>query len=345
MVRGLTKLHNSASVVTQEALIGGNSFPLFCGVHYLEKNIRGSSSSYLVLFLVNLCLGESMSSAKEPVSKDAYWIDKLRALALDVFSRVNVLLGKPTAFDLVKRGAAGDETLQIDATAENAIIEFCRRLPIPSTLISEEAGILEIQPTVQKSTSIPMKHVWVIADPVDGSKNAQQGIPFFNTSIAIAQRPRIEDLQAGVVLNLRTRDEYVVERGVGAYTNQKPAHPSATRSLKNSLVGTAFTKADFAIPSKTSRLLQRAHKIRGMGAVAEELCFVGSGSLDLFVYLHNKLRFIDIAAAKVFVEQAGGVITDHKGVPHQGEIFVNKKVKVIASANKSLLRSVLKILL
>ena len=252
---------------------------------------------------------------------------------------------KSNAFDILRRGASGDDTLLIDELAEHEILNFCKKLPIPSTLISEEAGLVEVKPQTEKSTEIGCKHIWVIADPIDGSKNAQRGIPFFNTSIAIATGPSINDLKAGVVLNLRSGDEYLVERDVGAWLNQEKAVPNPTTKLKESIIGTEFVNDDFNLNSVTREILTNVHKIRAMGAVAEELCLIGTGGLDSFIYLHKDLRLLDIAAAKVFVEEVGGVVTDENGKLHSGEISLTTRMKVIATANPELLRVILEILL
>jgi myo-inositol-1(or 4)-monophosphatase len=127
--------------------------------------------------------------------------------------------------------------------------------------------------------------------------------------------------------------------------NQKKANPNLTADLKTSVVGTEFVPNDFELNSFSQKVFSKVHKIRAMGAVAEELCLVGTGGLDSFIYLHKKLRFIDIAAAKVFVEEAGGVITDEKGKIHDGEISLTKRMKVLAAATPSLLRALLEVLL
>jgi myo-inositol-1(or 4)-monophosphatase len=258
---------------------------------------------------------------------------------------VQEIVNKEDAFEILRTGASGDDTFRLDEVAEKEILNFCKDLPLPSTLISEEIGTVEITPETQKSTNIGSNHLWVVADPIDGSKNAQRGIPFFNTSIAIATGPSIKNLQAGIVLNLCSGNEYVVERDRGSWYNRKKASPSPTIHLKTSILGTEFVPNDFDPNSISRKVLTNVYKIRAMGAVAEALCLIGTGGLDVFIYLHKPLRFLDIAAAKLFIEEAGGIITDVKGEPIVGEISLDRRMKVLASATPELLRALLEILL
>ncbi|MHA1916763.1 MAG: inositol monophosphatase family protein [Candidatus Ranarchaeia archaeon] len=270
------------------------------------------------------------------------WITRLRKVVNNITNNVSKLIEKGIAYEYLKIGASGDKTLRIDYNAEKEIIDFCKSLPIPVTLISEERGILEIEPTTNKSNNINEKHLWVIADPIDGSRNAKREIPFFNTSIAIANGPNIENINAGIVFNLISKDEYFAEKGIGSFKNLKKVYPSKIDSLKKSIMGVDLLNTDFEEDSKLLDICKNVMKIRNMGAVAEEICFVGAGSTDLYIYLNNKLRVLDIAAAKLFVEEAGAIITDETGKPHIGEVNLLTKMKMIVTANKSLFNEVSK---
>ena len=42
---------------------------------------------------------------------------------------MNKIVKKGTAFEALGIGASGDETLRIDAVAEEVILDFCKKLP------------------------------------------------------------------------------------------------------------------------------------------------------------------------------------------------------------------------
>src|SRR3990172_13330665 len=73
-------------------------------------------------------------------------------------------------------GAAGDKTYAIDKLAEEIIIDGLKKSGEPLSVISEEIGLIELNGGGKKA----------LIDPIDGSKNAVTGIPFYCTSIAIA---------------------------------------------------------------------------------------------------------------------------------------------------------------
>jgi myo-inositol-1(or 4)-monophosphatase len=65
--------------------------------------------------------------------------------------------------------------------------------------------------------------------------------------------------------------------------------------------------------TKTTNLCQAVRRIRILGCVSLELCYVASGKLDAFVDVRGSLRLTDVAAGKLIVEEAGGKVSDEKG--------------------------------
>ena len=59
----------------------------------------------------------------------------------------------------------------------------------------------------------------VLIDPVDGSRNAVSGIPFYCTSIAVADGNTVGDIELAYVVNLINGDEFWAEKGKGAFLN------------------------------------------------------------------------------------------------------------------------------
>jgi myo-inositol-1(or 4)-monophosphatase len=64
---------------------------------------------------------------------------------------------------------------------------------------------------------------------------------------------------------------------------------------------------------ETTTLCKKVRRIRILGSVALELCYVAAGKLDTFVDVRGSLRLTDIAAGKLIIEEAGGTVTDGNG--------------------------------
>jgi myo-inositol-1(or 4)-monophosphatase len=149
--------------------------------------------------------------------------------------------------------------------------------------------------------------VWII-DPLDGTTNYLHGYPVYAASVAVALEGRLE---AGVVLNGATGDEWTAVRGGGAYLNGRPIRVSGMDRLSRALLGTGFPfKALELLPRYTRQLeavLRASSGVRRAGSAALDLCHVASGWFDGFWEL--TLAPWDVAAGTLIVREAGGVVT------------------------------------
>jgi len=117
--------------------------------------------------------------------------------------------GRKISKDVIGIGASGDKTYPIDKMAEDIILSGLERSEEGLTIISEEIGIRDIK----GGGTI------VLIDPVDGSRNAISGIPFYCTSIAVADGKQVGDIYLSYVLNLINGDEFWAEKGEGGFLN------------------------------------------------------------------------------------------------------------------------------
>ncbi len=212
---------------------------------------------------------------------------------------VSGLVGRPEGAEYVKMGADGTPTKKIDQVAEDAVIEYLLDTPICRTLISEEIGNLDIGG--EKGT--------LYLDPIDGTFNAVQGIPFFALSIGYAENGA---LLKGYVQNLATGETFSAERGCGAYLDGRPIRASAISLLEESAMSVYGRRFD---PAPVLHLGRRLRRWRLFGASALELCYVGAGRIDGFIDFRGTLRVTDAAAGIVVCEEAGGRATDLDGGP------------------------------
>ena len=197
--------------------------------------------------------------------------------------------------DEVRMGADGTATTRADALVEATMLEAAQAHGVD--VLSEEAG------------RVDHGGEWLaVIDPVDGTRNAGRGIPFFCTSVAIG-RDRLLDMQAGVVRNLVTGTTYSAEAGKGALVDSRPVvrRPFDPDDALVALI------ADYADVDTVSDLQRRRWHIRDLGSAALELCLVGTGGLDAFHVPRDWLRVIDVAAGTLFVREAGGRVVDPAG--------------------------------
>ena len=101
-------------------------------------------------------------------------------------------------------GADGTPTKLIDKVAEDIAIEKIQESPLPVNLLSEEIGFMDFGGIYT-----------IILDPIDGTRNAVRGIPFYAVSVAIG-KDRLKDTEYGVVINIPTGDTFFAEKGKGA---------------------------------------------------------------------------------------------------------------------------------
>jgi myo-inositol-1(or 4)-monophosphatase len=158
------------------------------------------------------------------------------------------------------------------------------------------------------------EHLWVV-DPIDGTNNFAHKIPHFAVSVAYY---RAGQAQCGVIFN-PVRDEWnVAARGQGAFHDGRKVEVEPASRLDDVLVGVGFyydrgamMEATLAAVGDLKRLM--IHGIRRFGTASLDLCMVAMGQYG--AYFEYELSPWDFAAGRLFVEEAGGKVTDARGGP------------------------------
>ncbi|MDY0011603.1 MAG: inositol monophosphatase [Rhodocyclaceae bacterium] len=142
--------------------------------------------------------------------------------------------------------------------------------------------------------------LWCI-DPIDGTTNFANGIPFFAVSVAylVDHEPRF-----GVVYNPITDESFYAARGAGAYLNgaELPLRRPAPH-LAEAVAGVDFKRISHHLGDELA-VRPPYYSQRNFGSSALEWCFVAAGRLD--VYLHGGQMLWDYAAGHLILEEAGG---------------------------------------
>jgi len=251
------------------------------------------------------------------------YIDLFKRIGVRLLSSLRGMRELPYSQRALGRGAAGDKTFPIDKMAEDIIISEFESSGGSFSIISEEYGVKDIKGGGSK----------VLIDPIDGSKNAISGIPFYCSSIAIASGDIIGSIEAAYVINLINGDEFLAEKGRGSFLN---GERMSTQKEDEFLLIAYEAQTPGKDIQRIMPLLSRAFKTRCLGATALDLAYLARGSISIFVN-PSLSRSFDFAGGYLLVKEAGGIFTDMDGNEIEGlEIGLKKSSPLLASANHNL---------
>jgi myo-inositol-1(or 4)-monophosphatase len=202
---------------------------------------------------------------------------------------------KQSPIDIVTEG---------DLAAERVIVPALRAAFPDHRIVSEEGGGGDL--------AADADYTWYI-DPLDGTTNYANNLPLFAVSMGLAGR----DLRplVGVVYAPFFDELYSAARGLGVTRNGEPLRVSGTEALVESVVCTGFPYDRQTNPDNNLREWQalwlHTRSVRCFGSAATELSFVAAGRLEGF--WEQRINPWDVMAGALFVQEAGGVITDYNG--------------------------------
>jgi len=259
----------------------------------------------------------------------ADWLALSRRAVAGLEEVLGVLPTRTEREPVLRLGEGGDDTTTIDGAAEDVVVGLLEELDTDLTLVSEELGVR----IFGRGGDLR-----VVVDPIDGSVNAKRGIPFFALSLAVAEGPTMDDVVYGFVHDFGTGEEWVAERGAGAFLSGEPlTAPVPTETIEIlSLEGTTTDAVAAAIPG----LLGVAHRVRVMGSLALSLCHLAAGRVDAVCCL-KPARSIDIAAAQLLVRERGLAIELFEDPPFgAAPLDLGQRSRVVAAASDELCAAV-----
>jgi myo-inositol-1(or 4)-monophosphatase len=201
-----------------------------------------------------------------------------------------------------------DTQYKSDVAADNAALGVLDRAGVG--VLSEESGL--------RRASSPLL---VVVDPLDGSTNAERGLPWYATSLCAVDA---HGPLAALVVNLASGERFTAVRGGGALRNGESISSSTCTSLAEAFVGLSG--------------LPPAHlgwrQFRAYGASALDLCAVACGVLDAFIDCSPSAHGVwDYLGGLLICREAGAVIADG----HDRELVVRdpslRRTPVAASTN------------
>ena len=225
----------------------------------------------------------------------------------------DLLINRPSRFDLDQKSGVFDFATQMDLASEALIIEKISRARPDDGFLGEEGS------TRESSSGL----TWVI-DPIDGTVNYLYGLPGWCVSIAVRDE---KEFIAGVVYSPATHSLWKASKGGGAFLNDERISCNEAVALNRALIGTGFAY-DVARREEQARivsnLLPRIRDVRRLGACAVDISLVASGALD--GYFEAGVNEWDYAAAGLIAREAGAMLTLREGV------WGDKRSMVICSA-------------
>lgn len=234
---------------------------------------------------------------------DADWLGACRRAADGVRA---VLRENPTTAQRLREtgttGGGGDQTLEIDQAAEDAVFAQLERLHGEGhrfCAVSEERGLVDFgDPGVK-----------VVIDPIDGSTNAKRGLTHHALSVAVADGATMADVAFGYVLDLGPEEEWWARRGEGAFLDGERLDPPGERRTEEGRLELVAIEsaAPRWIAAAGDELEQTAGRVRAIGSIAISLCQVAATRVDGMATLW-KCRAVDAAAAQLIVRESGGLV-------------------------------------
>lgn len=207
-----------------------------------------------------------------------------------------------------------------DIEAEKIIVDIIKSKFPDHAFLGEESGASE-------KTS---EYLWII-DPIDGTKNYMKKIPLFATQLALMKG---DDLILGVSNAPELKELMYAEKDSGAYFNGNKVTVSSVSELDQAYVSFGSLRS-FVSEGKLESLVNLSNKVQGMRGIGDFWSYhlLAQGKIEIMV--EAKTKIWDIAALKVIVEEAGGVVTDILGNP------IGKETTSIIATNKNLHREVI----
>jgi histidinol-phosphatase len=141
---------------------------------------------------------------------------------------------------------------------------------------------------------------WII-DPIDATKNYVRGIPVFATLIALEGRVAVVSAPA-------LEKRWWAVRGGGAFADGRALRVSGVSRIEDAVL--TFTSLHGQVPA-FYRMAERSWAPRGFGDFWQYM-LLAEGGVDLCI--ETVANHWDLAAPKLIVEEAGGRLTDLRGV-------------------------------
>jgi histidinol-phosphatase len=225
------------------------------------------------------------------------------AVALEAVKAAEAVIMRYYNSDLVIETKADDTPVTVaDREAEEIIKATIKQAFPDHTFFGEEGEKVDL--ANHRGFS------WII-DPIDGTKSFIRGNPLFGTLLALMKDG---ELILGISNAPAFKELAYACKGEGAFINGKRVQVSKVDTIADAYLSNGRLKY-FENINRIPQLLKisrEAQWARGMGDFWL-YHLVAQGKVDIM--MEGQVKFWDVAAAKVIVEEAGGMLTQLDGTP------------------------------
>lgn len=167
------------------------------------------------------------------------------------------------------------------------------------------------------------EYVWV-CDPIDGTAMYARHIPTFVFSLALVHNG---ESIVGLVYDAFMNNLYTAIKGEGAYLNGNKIHVNdvVLDDMRSVAHYDMHPSSEYNIFDVIKELGKKSYFV-SIGSIIRASMCVASGDFNLAIFPLRRHRNCDIAAAKVIVEEAGGVVTDLFGNDQRYDEDINGAV-------------------
>jgi myo-inositol-1(or 4)-monophosphatase len=230
-------------------------------------------------------------------------MEAIAGLAPGVLERVLGVVRKVAADEVMprylkvahERKSDGSLFTEADLAAQDALSRLLPQIH-PGPIVGEEMT----QEQQAERWIDGEEGLWCV-DPIDGTSNFVNGLPYFAVSVALMRKGRSV---LGVVYDPVADEAFYAQQGRGAFLNgERLPIKVQVPHLRNAMAEVDFKR----LPRKLGEALA-VHppysSQRNFGASTLEWCYVAAGRFD--VYLHGGQKLWDYAAGSLILAEAEG---------------------------------------
>ena len=217
--------------------------------------------------------------------------------------------------ETIDHKSARDVVTEVDHLSEALILDAIRERYPTDGILAEESGAHHGRgftpgraAAAEASRALASGRTWVV-DPLDGTVNYANGIPYFCVSIALVEDGRPV---AGAVCDPMRGETWWATANRPARLGDREIHASRKEALTDYVISLAL--GGRAVATRGRAVHKAIRAARNTGSAALALAYVANGRFDAFLQSGGMSAW-DVAAAGLIAERAGAVVTDASGGP------------------------------
>lgn len=196
-----------------------------------------------------------------------------------------------------QRKSDGSMFTEADLASQNALTEALGSIA-DFPVLGEEMPFEQQQALWQAGK----EGLWCI-DPIDGTSNFANGIPYFAVSVAFLREGRSV---LGVIYDPIADEIFYAEEGKGAFLNGTPLPiKEYIPDMCHAMAAVDFKRISKNLATRLASAPPYSSQ-RNFGASTLDWCYTAAGRFD--VYLHGGQKLWDYAAGSLILQESGGVL-------------------------------------